>query len=161
MAEYKANDNIIIENAQIIWKNFSGEESQYNRAGKRTFCVIIEDPEDARNLSDAGWNVKVRQPRDIDEEPTHYIQVETSYRNFPPHVYMFTRRKKTLLTEETIGCLDHMRFKNADIVIRPYNWDVNGKVGVKAYLKELYVTVEEDYFADKYAMEEYPGETSF
>ena len=147
--EYKVLNNITIENARIGFRNFSGKEGRYNPPGKRNFCVFL-DHDLAEKLSDDGWNIKLLRPRDEEEEPQAYLQVSVAYGNVPPKIVMITSKGKRQITEDEVDILDWAEFKNIDLIVRPYNWEVNGKSGVKAYLKALYVTLEEDEFESKY-----------
>lgn len=151
---------IAIENAHLFFKNFSGEQTAFNRAGDRNFCVFI-DPEIAPKLKEDGWNIRMLNPRDDGDEPRPYIQVKVSYKNIPPRIYLMTSRKKRMLDEETVGELDIVDIQSCDLIITPYEWTINGKSGISAYLKTMYVVMEEDEFAAKYAEMEYPGEAPF
>lgn len=146
----RVENNVIIENAQIRFRNFAGVEGKYNKAGERDFCVLL-DPDTASAMAEDGWNIKELKSREEGEPGTPYVNVMVSYKGRPPSIYMITSRGRTAVTEDIVELLDYADFKNADLIIRPYNWEVNGERGVKAYLKSLYVTIEEDELDLKYA----------
>ena len=148
--EDKKLDVLSIENAHIMFRNFTGREGKYNKAGIRSFSVSIDDVDLAEKLAEEGWNVRILPAREEGEQPRHYLQVAVNFENIPPKVLMITRKKKVALDEEGVAALDYADLSNVNLVIRPYQWEVNGKTGVKAYLKTGYFTVEEDEFADRY-----------
>ena len=136
-------ENIKIENARIVFRNLYGKPDKFNSlGGKRSFSVVIEDPEFANELKREGWNIKqFNQSPDSDEEPAHFISVKVSYNNIPPHIYLCTSKNKTLLNEDTVGQLDYAEISNVDIVITPYQYEMNGRSGISAYVKTMYVTI--------------------
>lgn len=153
----RVTDNITIEGADIGFRNFSGKISQFNPMGHKNFCVFFDDIELAELLEKQGWNIKYLKPRDEGDEPRAYLPVRVNYAKWPPKVVLRTSRGQTFLDDNTIEMLDWAEFKNLDLTIRPSNWDVNGKFGVKAYLKSMYVTIIEDELDLKYAAIDEPN----
>lgn len=155
MAREIQNEDIAIENAELRFKNFSGKEGKFNAKGNRNFCVLL-NPNDADGLLKDGWNVRTLKPRDPEDEEVPYMQVKVNYDGFSkPIVWLVTEVdgkpvKKNKIGEEEIDILDWAEIKKVDLVIRPYHYDVNGKKGIKGYLKSMYVTIAEDRFASKY-----------
>ena len=143
------NQNLTIENAHILFRNFSGEASKYNRRGDRNFCVYL-DPDTASMLKNDGWTIRYTKPRDEDDIPQPYMQVKVSFDNFPPQVILVTSKNKKALNTDNIEMLDWAELERVDLIIRPYNWSVDGKSGVKGYLKTGYFTIAEDSFAARY-----------
>lgn len=144
-------NKLVIDNARLIFKNFSGKGDNYNREGDRNFAVIIDDPNAAEDLADAGWNVRPLISKDPDEEPTHYIKVKVSFKVRAPKVRLLSNHKQVFLNENTISSLDFAKIEECGVVISPYMWEVNGKHGISAYLDSMYAKIEDDPFADKYA----------
>ena len=74
-----------INNARICFRNFRGEETMYNAKGNRNFALIIPDEEMAEALKNdvnqygAGWNVKIKAPREEGESPFMYLPIKIKY----------------------------------------------------------------------------------
>lgn len=147
----KQISTVQIEDARLIFKNFAGREGQYNRKGDRNFGVILP-PDVADQMHEDGWNVKYLTSRDEDNpETTPWLPVAVSFDVKPPKVTLITSAGRTHLDEEAVEILDWLEAKEIDLILNPHPWDVNGKSGIKAYLKTLYITQEEDDLDRKYA----------
>lgn len=148
-------NNITLEGARIIFRDFSGEKNRYNN--DRSFAVVLDEDLAARLAAD-GWPVRYLEPRNEDEARTPILSVKVYFGKVPPQVVMISGGVKKELDESNINILDWAYFENVDLKIRPFNYEFNGRTGVKAYLKSLWVTVGEDSFEAKYKDIPYAGE---
>jgi hypothetical protein len=152
----KSNNDVVLEGVEILpglWRNFSGAKGKYNAAGKRNFNIKLN--EDQYNmLLQNGYNVGITKenPDDPDAERTMFLKVNIAFTAYGPKVHVYTTESSqvTDFGEEQISLLDTAYIIEADVVIRPYNWEVQGKTGVAAYLKELYVRIKVDPLRSKY-----------
>lgn len=158
---FAARGVVQIDEARIIYKNFAGAPSKFNREGDRNFAVVIEDQDIAEALTEKGWNVKIKPPREVGDEPFMFLPVKVKFNERGPRVYLQNSlggRNRVTLDEDTVGILDNVDITNVDLDIRPYDWDVQGKTGRTAYLQSICVTQEVDRFLDRYAEQESPEE---
>lgn len=146
-----------IENARIIFRNFGGEEKPFNAKGIRNFCVVIPDEETAEHLSQMGFNIKVREPKEEGDEPFLFLKVKVRFDTIPPKITMLTDnghggKKRTILTEDMVSILDYSDIEYVDVIITGSDWrSADGKTGTSAYLKTMFVTIDEDDLERKYA----------
>lgn len=163
MAELPQLSPVTMRGVRLVFRNFRGEKGKYNQEGTRNFGVIIPDQEvNGRSLAevmaDDGWNIKVLKPREEDAEegelPVPWLPVEAAFnKGRPPQCFLITDRGRTILTEETVSLLDGADIVNVDMIVNPsrYKIEATGRQGVKAYLKSIYVTIEEDELEREYA----------
>lgn len=143
-------NEVSLENVQIVFRNFAGEEKKFNAFGTRNFALVLDDDQ-ATMLENTGWNVKRRPPKEEGDDEFRFLSVTVSFKGHPPRLVMLSSRGRTTLDESTAELLDFAEIDNVDLIIRPYDWVVNDNRGRKAYLKTIYVTIHEDDLDLKYA----------
>lgn len=129
-----------INDARIIFKNFSGAPTKFNpRGGERSFSLVIPDREIADRLLEEGWNVKIREPREEGEEPLIHLPIKVVFNDYGPNVHLIVNNNRVRLDEESVDMLDDIVIGKVDLDVRPYDWEVNGNTGRSAYLQGIRV----------------------
>lgn len=179
--EILINGNLNVEQAAMIYKNFSGKPTKVNPAGgKRTFSLVLTK-ELGERLDGMGWNIKVKEVRDqlAEGEFTRTVSWSDYIDNFqndfdhalvyteivvnenseyPPKIYKISEfngeKTMALIPPEQWGRLDESELMNVDIVIHPYTHgrSIANPDAKKGYLKTMYaMAVPVNDFGGKYA----------
>ena len=106
----------------LMFRNFGGNKTDTNEAGKRNFCVKIT-PEDAEQLREelnkAGLQLNIKE-----WNGETYFKVVIKFGNYPPQivrkkVYANGRIDKTVLDEDNVGSLDGMLIADGQFSCTP------------------------------------------
>lgn len=152
----KRLEELTIRNAKLMFLNFTGNKSTYNPLGARQFSVKL-DIDLGEQLKKDGWNVKPLYARDevggrTKDIEAYHLPCAVRYDKFPPKIYLITNDKQTLLDENSLSLIDTADIKNVDLILNPSTYD-NKRLqgtGVKAYVKSMYVTINEDELMKEY-----------
>ena len=147
---FAPNNILQIDEAKIIFRNFAGVGSKFNREGDRNFSVLIEDEDVANALADRDYNVKIKPPREEGDTPFMHLPVKVKFNERGPRVFLKTGERVNELDEESIAVIDDIDIASVDMDLRTYEWEVNGKTGRTVYLQSMHVVQEVDRFADRY-----------
>lgn len=153
MKLYLDGRNLMVEGAtqsDILggsFRNFRGEKRKFNDAGRRNFNIVIP-PEYLDLLIDMKCNVKELAPRDDDgEQPLRFVKVNVAFGQYPPHLYLCTKKNKKELLQDELGLLDGAVFDNVDMIIRTYHRDEDS---CSLYLNNGFFTLRTDPITAKY-----------
>lgn len=162
-----------INDARIIYRNFTGVGNQYNREGDRNFSLVItggtlDDGTDRRQvtaeeMADAlmrdtnrfgvGWNIKMKAPKEEGDEPVIHLPVKVKFNERGPKIYLKSGANTVKLDEETVDTLDNINIVSVDLDIRPYDDEMRGQPFRSAYAQAMWVTQKIDRFEERFERE--------
>lgn len=155
---FAPNGHLQIDDATLIYKNFSGEKDAFNREGSMKFSIRIYDEDIAEALRNdtnkygAGWNVKSKPPREEGDAPFMHLPVKVKFNSRGPRVVLISGDNKVELDEDSIKCLDNMDMECVDLDIRPYDDELNGRPFRSAWLDKMVVVQKVDRFIERYGI---------
>ena len=141
---------IELQDATLLFPNFAGVPNQFNKAGDRNSCVLIDDAL-AGQLSAIGWNVRIGKSSDPDVIPGKFISftVNTDAK-FPPRLWLIRQgRRPELMAPEDFNILDFARFKSVSLKINHYIWQEKPQK-VSGFLEEGFFELQPDPLRDRY-----------
>lgn len=146
----RGEETIDFDDAVLLFRNFAGKESQYNRAGDRNFAVAI-DEEMAERYRAQGLNPKPLKRREEDTETTYILKVKVKFGHRPPNIYLISSKGKTRIPEDLADMMDFVSPERVELVASVYNYEFGGRKGKTLYLRTMGFWIYEDNLERKYA----------
>ena len=115
---FSPNRIVEIDDARLVYRNFRGEGSRFNREGERNFSVIIPNDEIAEALMNEGFNVKIKPPMEEGEAPFMHLKVKVNFNDRGPIVWLVSGGRRVRLDEESVRRLDSIDIRSVNLDIQ-------------------------------------------
>lgn len=143
-------EQLHIEDAKMIFKHFSGLEDDFHADGIRDFVLLVDDgtADFLRNHA-----IAVKTVENDDGTHENRTKVHVSYKKQAPTIAVVKAHSLDYLDQSSIAALDHATIERADMTVDIVYWEMpkTHKNGFTLYLNSLYVKIEENPFAAKWA----------
>ena len=172
----RGKEQLVIEDAKIRFHNYAGLQTDFNAAGNRNFDVILPDNEMAVAMGEKGWNVKIRKPRDPEDDPYYTLNVRINMNSrYKPTIMQHEGREELIYDELALGTfdpenpkykryhpdlgdpkktLDDLDIDRIFIKINGSAWESQFGSGIKAYLDEFHFEERAPFYGNYYTKEE-------
>jgi len=153
IAQRSDDRTVLIDDAHIMFRNFSGNPDKFNAQGGKRYFHVLLNPEMAQALEAQGYNVKYLKARDEGDIPQAHLKVMVNIdSNQPPKLHIVTSKGRRQLEPSMLPMLDWADFGRVDLIWNKYERDwPDGRKTVTAYLQTFFGIVKEDELEQRYA----------
>lgn len=153
MEPVQPGEILTFEGVEVYTKNFDG--NKFGPGGTRSVGFFISE-EAARELEERDMpGLKWTKPYDNAPEDwvsRPWLKASIGFGFRPPTIMQITSRGGRRLDEHTIDLLQNAKIDGPiDISVRVAPWERNGDSGLKLWVTEAYIKIEETPLAAKYA----------
>lgn len=151
MPEQQWIDDLEIEGATVKWpfSHFDGREDTFNAEGDHNFTLMLNE-ELAQKLMADGWSIRTMDGYEEGDPPEYLLKVKISYKFEPPKIFLIKGQRKIRATQRDLADIRRDTCENLDVIITPSRWVHGQNSGITAYAKELYATVRQSRFSERY-----------
>jgi hypothetical protein len=128
-----------VENAVIIWPNFSGKPNRFGNTAKYFNLAITKEVAD--ELSKRNFNVHEMTDKETNEILFYFVNIKVNMESaYPPIITVYTNyrgvKSHTSISADTVATLDNIQIESADCMINIYCSKANPD-RPSGYLKKL------------------------
>lgn len=144
---------VTIEGTKLMFRNFAGAKTQYNREGDRNFHVVI-DKDTADKMDKDDWFIKINEPKNEGDEVKYTVKVRIG-ENDEPSVYVIGENKKPVrFNKGQFKRIDRLNIVDVDVVFHQAasTFEYHGREYHSAYLDKIFINILEDDLDKKYGI---------